>query len=141
MPPWLAQLARSRNEIGPALRISSSNAVHRGAVPAPLRSCWMIPLLLTAAILQAPDRDAAIKLCRPVLERKAGGEIADVEIIRSRARRGSRTIEGQATVFLGMGPPAPESASAHHLIRTMFRFECRVHDSRVVSARINTASP
>lgn len=101
----------------------------------------MIPLLLAAAIMRAPDEDSAMKLCRPVLERKAGGEIANVDVVRSHTRRGSRLIDGQVTIFLGMGPAAPESASAHHLIRTKFKFECRVRDSRVLSARINTASP
>ena len=102
----------------------------------------MITLLLAAAAAsRAPHDDQALRLCRPVLERKAEGKIATIEVTRSRVRRASRTIEGQIIAFVGMGAPASESASAHHLIRASFKFKCRVNDSQVLDARLNPLLP
>ena len=100
-------------------------------------------MLLVAALAEpnATASDAALKLCRPVLARKAEGEIATITVRSSQASRGGRTIEGSLTAFIGMGPPAPSSASAHHLIRTNFDFRCRVSGGRVRQAHLNPSRP
>ena len=102
----------------------------------------MIMLFLAAmAEPSATSSESALKLCRPVLERKAQGEIAAIDVRSSHAGRGGRTLEGRLTAFIGMGPPAAGSASAHHLIRTTFDFRCRVSGSRVREARLNPSKP
>jgi hypothetical protein len=101
----------------------------------------MFGLIIAAASLAQPSGSAALDLCRPVLARKAGGEIATIEVASYRKeRRGSR-IGGRLTAFVGMGPPAPGSASAHHLIRTQFDFSCRVYKGRVREAAVNPLAP
>ena len=97
--------------------------------------------LLAAAASRVPDEDLALSLCRPALERKAEGTIETIEVTRSVVRGASRRIEGRIVAFIGMGAPAPESASAHQLIRASFKFKCRVNDSKVQYARLNSLGP
>ena len=72
------------------------------------------------------DSDDALKLCRPALARKAGGEIQTIGATSVRKVRGGQTVSGKMTVFVGMGEPKPGAASAHHLIRADFDFVCRI---------------
>lgn len=81
--------------------------------------------------------EAALNLCRPILERKAEGEISRINVRSSHANRNGQIIEGRFTAFIGMAAPGPGSASTHHLIRTDFDFRCRVSRGRVRDARIN----
>jgi hypothetical protein len=98
----------------------------------------MIVLILAQAVAaQAAQANGALELCRPVLARKAGGEIATIEVESVRAASRGRTIEGRLSAFLGMGPPPPGSASTHHLIRAEFTYRCRVRGGRVREARLN----
>ena len=102
----------------------------------------MIGLLLASAMIaHAVADDRTLALCKPALERKAGGEIATVAVTSSRSGRSGRTIEGRLTAFVGMGPPAPGSASTHHLIRTEYDFRCRVRGGHVREARLNLFKP
>jgi hypothetical protein len=93
-------------------------------------------LLILAATSASQPAESAVKLCRPVLARKAGGEIATIAIGSARAGKRDVTIEGPLTAFLGMGPPAPGSASAHHLIRADFTYRCTVRRRIVRSATV-----
>src|SRR5689334_8550573 len=77
----------------------------------------MLPLFLAAVVISPASSGAALDLCKPALARKAGGEIATIKITSSRAKRKGLAMSGRLTAFLGMGPPMPGSASAHHLIR------------------------
>jgi hypothetical protein len=95
----------------------------------------MIGLILAAA-LAASSNSSALALCKPVLARKAGGEIAKIAVDSSSGGSNGRTLKGRLTAFLGMGPPAPGSASAHHLIRADFTFRCRVARGRVANASV-----
>jgi hypothetical protein len=98
----------------------------------------MLGLLIAAvSVVNPASDDASLALCKPVLARKAGGEIANIDVTSSRAERNGRRISGRLTAFLGMGPPAPGSASAHHLIRADFTFHCRVAGGRVREAAVN----
>lgn len=78
----------------------------------------------------------ALDLCRPALARKAGGDIATIEVGSSQRGNSRLTIKGQLTAFQGMGPPQPGSASAHHLIRADFNFVCQVERGRVARASV-----
>jgi len=73
----------------------------------------------------------ALQLCRPKLEQSAGGEIQTIDVLSERGTRSGIIISGRLTAFLGMGPPAPGSASTHHLIRADFNYICEVRAGRV----------
>lgn len=75
--------------------------------------------------------DAALQLCRPALERKAGGELETLEASTQRRSGRGWIFEGQLTASVGMGPPQPGSASAHHLVRSDFDFRCRTAHGKV----------
>jgi len=97
----------------------------------------MLTLLITAAAaITRPDVTAAMELCRPILARKAGGEISAIEVTSFDARRKDIVIKGRLIAFLGMGPPPPGSASPHHLIRAEFTYRCSVRRARVRSASV-----
>ena len=96
----------------------------------------MLALLLLSASGLASSSDV-LNLCKPVLARKAGGEISTISVTWSHPERRGWKIGGRMTAFLGMGPPAPGSASAHHLIRAEFSFRCRVRKGRVSEAAVN----
>lgn len=93
-------------------------------------------LLMLAAVSASSDGDIAMRLCRPVLARKAGGEIQTISPGSTRRHGHSLTVEGELTAAVGMGPPAAGSASAHHLIRTDFHFRCRTAQGHVVQATV-----
>jgi hypothetical protein len=98
----------------------------------------MIDLIVAAAIATHPaSTRTALALCRPALARKAGGQIATIAIARSSIRSGMRRIAGRVTVFAGMGPPPPGSASAHHLIRADYNYVCSVRGGRVRSLTLS----
>lgn len=102
----------------------------------------MISFFIASAIMGQPHGDdPAVRLCKPVLARKAGGNIATIEVSSAVSGRSGRTIKGQLTALVGMGPPAAGSASAHHLIRSDFTFRCRVDGRRVREATVNPLSP
>jgi hypothetical protein len=113
----------------------AANAEDRGAVPVTSLEDIMIGLIL-ASTLAASSNSSALDLCKPMLARKAGGGIAKIEVISSTISSKGRTLKGQLTAFLGMGPPAPGSASAHHLIRADFGFRCRIDRGRVREATV-----
>src|SRR3982751_1794269 len=98
----------------------------------------MIGLFLLSAIVGQPaSSDPAVALCKPLLARKAGGEIATIDVAATRVRHGVRTVEGQLTAFIGMGAAPAGSASTHHLIRAQFTYRCRVSGTQVREARLN----
>ena len=99
----------------------------------------MIGLLLAIAQPAAPD--STLTLCEPVLARKAGGEIATIEIASVRSEHGGKTFEGRLTALQGMGPSTLGSASTHHLIRVDFTYRCRVRAGRVRAAAVNPLRP
>jgi hypothetical protein len=99
----------------------------------------MIMLILAAlASAKAPSTQSAIARCRPALERKVEGQIDTLSVNSSRVVGRSRLLRGRLTAFLGMGPPGPGSASAHHLIRADFQFRCEASRSGV---RSTSATP
>jgi hypothetical protein len=84
-----------------------------------------------------PGANAALATCRPVLARKAEGQISTIDV-RSAHRRGrTTTISGEIVVFVGMGTPAPGSASAHHLIRASYAYRCSVRGGKVVKTTLS----
>jgi hypothetical protein len=92
----------------------------------------MLDLLLAAIVAVHPtSANSALALCRPALARKAGGEIATIAIGKSSISGSSTRIGGRMTAFVGMGAPAPGSASAHHLIRADYNYQCWVRAGRV----------
>jgi len=92
----------------------------------------MIAMLFASmAATHMPATSAALQLCRPAIARKAEGQIAVISVSRSYASRRTRVVRGQVTVFVGMGPAAPGSASAHHLIRATYDYSCSVRSGRV----------
>ena len=97
----------------------------------------MFALLLLAAISPAHSSSTALKLCRPALERKAGGEIDRITVEASSRRHSTTILRGRLTVFVGMGEAAPGSASTHHLIRVDYRYRCSVRHGRVTKATID----
>jgi hypothetical protein len=115
--------------------IIAANAKERRAVPERMLEDTMIGLIL-AATLAAASNSPALDLCKPLLARKAGGEIAKIEVVFSTAGSNGRTLKGKLTAFLGMAPPAAGSASTHHLIRAEFSFRCRIERGRVREAKV-----
>jgi len=95
----------------------------------------MLALLLISA-LSPTHSTAALRICRPALERKAGGEIDQITVETTSRWRGTTRLRGRMTVFVGMGTPALGSASAHHLIRAEYRYSCWVRKERVWKATI-----
>ncbi len=94
----------------------------------------MLPIVASALLAanDAPDPNtAALALCRPRIEREVEGQIQTAQIVASQHTDGWTVIQGQTTVFLGMGKPPAGSASAHHLIRSNFDFTCWVRGGRV----------
>jgi hypothetical protein len=98
-------------------------------------------LLVSVAVMQPASSDSALALCKPVLARKAGGEIATIDVGATRVRHGVRTVEGRLTAFVGMGSAPAGSARTHHLIRAQFTYRCRVSGTRVREARLNPLGP
>ena len=94
--------------------------------------------LLLASLLGAssPTDTSVLRACRPLLTRKAGGEIATLEVHSSTVNSAGRTFRGRLTAFQGMGPPPPGAASTHHLIRVEYRFTCRVRGGRARAASV-----
>jgi hypothetical protein len=92
-------------------------------------------------IMQPAPVDPAVELCKPVLARKAGGEIATIDVNSSRSERGGRTIEGRLTAFSRMGPAPAGSARTHHVIRVEFTYRCQVRGDRVRQARVQLFKP
>lgn len=93
-------------------------------------------LFVSAAAANPPAVKAAVHLCRPVLARKARGEIATIDVTSFTVRRKDVAVTGTMTVFEGMGPPAPGYASAHHLVRSQFTYRCAVRRGKVRSAAV-----
>lgn len=90
--------------------------------------------LLMARPAVPETRAHALQLCRPRLEQSAGGQIQTIDVNSERSTRTGLVIGGRLTAFVGMGPPPPQSASTHHLIRAQFDYACEVRSGRVVSA-------
>ena len=70
-------------------------------------------VLLLASIIAAhsPGATSALRICKPAIARKAEGDVADISVVRSTLRAGTRTLRGNVTIFVGMGqrhqaPPA-----------------------------------
>jgi hypothetical protein len=101
----------------------------------------MIALVLALVMSQPPSPDEAIALCKPALARKAGGEVATMDVAKTHTLRGRRTIEGRLTVFAQMGPAPAGSARTHHLGRIEFSYGCEVSNGRVRKARLNPFKP
>lgn len=98
----------------------------------------MIIFLLASIMASHPaSEDRSLKLCKAALARKAGGEIATIDVSAARRAKRGTIIEGRLTAFEGMGPPAPGSASAHHLIRSDYSFRCAIVRGRVREAALN----
>ncbi|HEX8842699.1 MAG TPA: hypothetical protein VF757_10435 [Sphingomicrobium sp.] len=90
--------------------------------------------LLMARPVVPETRAHALQLCRPRLERSAGGQIQTIDVNSERSTRTGLVISGRLTAFIGMGTPATGAASTHHLIRAQFDYICEVRSGRVVSA-------
>jgi len=104
----------------------------------PERSAIMIALFVTSIIAaHASSTSTALKVCRPAIARKAEGEIAEISVSRSYEAGATRLVRGQVTIYVGMGPPAKGSASAHHLIRSTYDFSCSVRGKRVRSVTLS----
>lgn len=96
----------------------------------------MLLLLGGLSALTSAGSDAALQICRPTLARKAGGDIQTISVTSAQKVRGGFIMAGQLTVFIGMEPPQPGSASAHHLIRANFAFNCRTIGKNVRKATV-----
>jgi hypothetical protein len=86
---------------------------------------FMILMLLGSASL-SPSLVGSdlVGQCDAALARKAGGEVDSMTVTSTTRHRSDIIIRGRLTVFLGMATAAPGSASAHHLIRADYGFEC-----------------
>lgn len=95
-------------------------------------------LLMASTIVTAQPASAArsLALCRAALARKAGGEIQSIASSSTSVSGRTTTVRGQMTVFVGMGPPEPGSASAHHLIRATYHYSCSIRSRRVTRVRL-----
>lgn len=97
----------------------------------------MIYLFAAALAMQPASSDPAVELCKPVLARKAGGEIATIAVSSSFAAGRRRTIEGQLSVFAKMGPAPAGFARTHHLGRIELAYRCEISGGRVRRARVS----
>jgi len=97
----------------------------------------MITILGAALALQLTPSDPAVELCKPALARKAGEDIATIDVVSSVANGRRRRIEGRLTAFAQMGPAPPGMARTHHLGRLEFTFRCDIRDGRVRKTRVN----
>jgi len=98
----------------------------------------MLATLLAAAALSQPAPDARmLQLCRPVLARKAGGEIDRIAVSSKSVSGRTTVIRGQVTVFIGMPLAPPGSASAHHLIRADYHYGCWARRGRIVRTTLS----
>ena len=96
----------------------------------------MIALFAASLALQPAPADPAVELCKPALARRAGGDIATIDVTASRTIGRRRIIEGRLTAFAQMGPAPAGSARTHHLGRLEFTYRCEVGGGRVRKARI-----
>jgi len=96
----------------------------------------MFFLLSAVAASTSFDANDALRLCRPVLASKAGGDIQAISTTSVRKDGRGFTLKGKLTAFIGMGPPAAGSASTHHLIRANFDFRCSTVGRNVGKATI-----
>ena len=92
---------------------------------------FMVGALGALAASSSFDTSNAVRLCRPALAVKAGGEIQTITATSMRKSGRSSIVTGRLTAFIGMGSPQPGSASAHHLIRADFDFRCRINGRNV----------
>jgi len=93
-------------------------------------------LIASSAAVNSPQVRTAVDLCRPVLARKAGGEIATIDVTAFTVGRKEIAVRGRVTIFAGMGPPAAGYASAHHLVRSDFNYRCTIERAKVRSASL-----
>jgi hypothetical protein len=99
----------------------------------------MIALLLSLALASPPDNaSSALELCKPVLARKAEGDISTISVTSSRSTSAGLTIRGRLTASFGMGPAPAGSARTHHLGRADLSFSCRIRHGRVREATLDT---
>ena len=98
-------------------------------------------LFALAASGQATTQSAALALCTPALARRAGGEIATVDVDSFRSGATGQIVRGNLTAFLGMGAAPGGSATTHHLIRADFRYRCRIRHGRVREAVVAPLRP
>jgi hypothetical protein len=94
-----------------------------------------LALALVAAAAH-PGNDAAAAPCKPMLARKAGGEIASLDVDSTRQTAQGRIVTGRLTVLEGMGKPAPGYAATHHLIRLDYTYRCRIRGGRAREASV-----
>ncbi len=96
----------------------------------------MITFLVALLATGQPAADVALELCKPLLARKAGGEITSIDVASTRTTRHRRIMVGRLTALQGMSDPGPGYAKSHHLIRSDFRFQCRLVNRRVREASV-----
>lgn len=94
--------------------------------------------ILMANASAIPSVDDVLKICRPALARKVGGDIQMISPTSMRKDGRGYLIKGKLVAFVGMAPPQAGSASAHHLIRANFDFGCRTAGRNV---RHTTVTP
>ena len=99
----------------------------------------MLDLLLIAMArpIVPETNDQALRLCRPVLEQRAAGQIQTIDVRGADVTRSGLTIRGRLTVFLRMGPAPPGSARTHHVGRAELDYVCTVRGGRVRYASAN----
>lgn len=100
----------------------------------------MIDLLLLLASATPTPADA-VALCKPALARKAGADIATIDVGDSHRVGDRMTIAGRLTAYLQMGPAPEGSARTHHLGRVDYSYSCEVRRGRVHKARLNPFRP
>ena len=109
----------------------------------------MIGLFLTPPILMQAGPpvvvpagpNPAVELCKPVLARKAGGEIATMDVDSTQIRGAKTTIRGQLTAFQRMAPAPAGTARTHHVGRIDFIYRCTVKNGRVREVAVNLFRP
>jgi len=102
----------------------------------------MLALFFASMFIPQPvGSEKAIALCKPSLSRKAGGEIATMDVSSSHVARGRFVIEGRLTAFRRMGPAPAGSARTHHLGRFEFTYRCAIARGRVREARVSVFRP
>jgi hypothetical protein len=102
----------------------------------------MIGLFFTPPIVMQPaPADSTVELCKPALARKAGGEIATINVDSTKVSGKTTTIRGQLTAFSRMGPAPAGTARTHHVIRFDFTYRCAIRGGRVRETRVNPLKP
>ena len=88
---------------------------------------------LTLASPAVAAQPPPLELCRGAVARKVDGDVSALDLASQSRKDRTLRLRGTATALIGMAPAGPGMASAHHLIRARYKFDCRVRSGSVRS--------